>query len=297
MGSAPASVSRQRERAASSAGAGPATGGGGRVSAAEDDEQPLGLIDGIEYVKVRPTDMQEATAHVMQHLRRRGRKVSQLANQRLCVPPDGELSLNTPQQGKCYGCGVGLQISTPGTRVQTSVVRVTPFSFRNVAPLLNRSHTIPPCRSSHHTPRTDAPGYVKREKYEPKARHKQLDQLCCARCGALANGAMVNAVIGASTSPPHSSPADATTARTPPSRAAQLARAPAHRPGRCLPAGQGTEGRRPGLVTAEQLRAHLSGLRNEKALVVMVVDALDFQARVVCGGGLLRREKLPVSTP
>ena len=95
----------------------------------------------------------------------------------------------------------------------------------------------------------DAPGYVTREKYIPKAMHKHTAQLCCARCGALSNGAMVNAV-----------------------------------------AGQGTETRRgsEGLVTPEQLRAHLAALRQEKALVVMVLDALDFHGtflRRAQGGG------------
>jgi len=83
-----------------------------------------------------------------------------------------------------------------------------------------------------------APGYVTPERYAPKAAHRQLDQLLCGRCGGLAHGVLVNAVAGQG-----------------------LSRSAAPRPG---------------LVTPEQLRAHLAPLRERAALVVLLVDAADF---------------------
>ena len=37
-------------------------------------------------------------------------------------------------------------------------------------------------------------GWVEVERYELKARHRQLDQLLCRRCQELSNGAMIPAV-------------------------------------------------------------------------------------------------------
>jgi nitric-oxide synthase len=84
-----------------------------------------------------------------------------------------------------------------------------------------------------------APGYVSPERYAPKALHRQTDQLLCGRCSGLTHGVLANAVAGQ---------------------------------GR----NRGAAAARPGLVTPEQLRAHLAALRDRAALVVLLVDATDF---------------------
>jgi nitric-oxide synthase len=81
-----------------------------------------------------------------------------------------------------------------------------------------------------------APGYVSPERYAPKALHRQHDQLLCARCNGLANGKLVNAVQGQG------------------SRFPDMV----------------------SLVTPDELRAHLGQLRDRHALVVLLVDAVDF---------------------
>ena len=81
-----------------------------------------------------------------------------------------------------------------------------------------------------------APGYVDAAKHAEKAERRQLGLLLCSRCGALANGKLVNAVAGQGSA--------AATA--------------------------------PRLVAPEALRAHLPALRQRKVLVVLLVDALDF---------------------
>lgn len=86
-----------------------------------------------------------------------------------------------------------------------------------------------------------APGYVAAEKYAPKAAHRQLGQLLCARCGGLTHGRLVNAVAGQGSD-------------------------------------TGEAARRPGLVSPEQLRAHLAALRERNVLVILLVDATDFSA-------------------
>lgn len=85
-----------------------------------------------------------------------------------------------------------------------------------------------------------APGYVSHEKYAPKLLHRQLDQLLCARCAGLAHGQLVNAVAGQG------------------SDTGAAARA------------------KPGLVSPEQLRQHLTVLKDKHVLVVLLVDATDF---------------------
>jgi nitric-oxide synthase len=81
-----------------------------------------------------------------------------------------------------------------------------------------------------------APGFVDAAKHAEKAERRQLGLLLCSRCGALANGKLVNAVAGQGSA--------AATA--------------------------------PRLVAPEALRAHLPALRQRKVLVVLLVDALDF---------------------
>lgn len=81
-----------------------------------------------------------------------------------------------------------------------------------------------------------APGFVAAAKHAEKAAHRQLGQLLCSRCGALANGQLVNAVAGQGSAPPSATR----------------------------------------LVAPEALRAHLPALKTRKVLVVLLVDALDF---------------------
>ncbi|CAG9465946.1 unnamed protein product [Pedinophyceae sp. YPF-701] len=100
-----------------------------------------------------------------------------------------------------------------------------------------------------------APGYVEREKYETKRRHKQLDQILCTRCVALSQGSMVPAVKDFSTSGP---PGDMSFAETP------LATR-----GGSLDSGR--------TIAPEQLREELRHVRGAYALTVMVVDLLDAQ--------------------
>ncbi|KAI8474444.1 MAG: hypothetical protein J3K34DRAFT_518182 [Monoraphidium minutum] len=50
------------------------------------------------------------------------------------------------------------------------------------------------CGAPLQTQIASGPGYVRADKYEVKARHKQLNQVLCERCSGLCNGAMIPAV-------------------------------------------------------------------------------------------------------
>eukprot|EP00884_Botryococcus_braunii_P017452 jgi/Botrbrau1/4390/Bobra.105_2s0036.1 len=82
-----------------------------------------------------------------------------------------------------------------------------------------------------------APGFVDPEKYEVKRQHRQLDQLVCSRCQQLSHGAMVPGVEDMGV------PCDTPVARR--------------------------------LVSPAQLRQQLEGIKQQKALVILLVDLLD----------------------
>eukprot|EP00854_Cymbomonas_tetramitiformis_P013664 gene13664-16150_t len=82
----------------------------------------------------------------------------------------------------------------------------------------------------------DKAGYVVPEKFKLKRHHRQLGTVLCSRCDKLNNGAMLNAVAGQAGAPMNAK----------------------------------------GLVSPDELRDNLRPLRSKKALVVLVVDTLDF---------------------
>lgn len=82
-------------------------------------------------------------------------------------------------------------------------------------------------------------GFVERARYAEKRAHRQQGQVLCARCSGLAHGVLLNGVAGQ---------------------------------GRAT----GAAGRASWLATPDELRAHLTALRDRKVLVVLLVDALDF---------------------
>ncbi|CAI5506773.1 unnamed protein product [Closterium sp. Naga37s-1] len=94
------------------------------------------------------------------------------------------------------------------------------------------------CGAELQTRVEDAPGYIPPDRYEMKKRHKQLRSLVCTRCQQLSHGRMVAAVTG------HG--------------------------------GYRVTGPADMFVTAEALRQQLTYVRGEKALVVKLVDLVDF---------------------
>ncbi|GJP82281.1 hypothetical protein CLOP_g12516 [Closterium sp. NIES-67] len=94
------------------------------------------------------------------------------------------------------------------------------------------------CGAELQTRVEDAPGYIPPDRYEMKRRHKQLRSLACTRCQQLSHGRMVAAVTG------HG--------------------------------GYRVTGPADMFVTAEALRQQLTYVRGEKALVVKLVDLVDF---------------------
>jgi len=82
----------------------------------------------------------------------------------------------------------------------------------------------------------EQPGFLVPEKYMVKKQHRQLRTTLCLRCGDLSNGAMLNAIAGQA----HAAFND------------------------------------PSLISPDELREQLQPLQNQKALVIKVVDILDF---------------------
>lgn len=103
---------------------------------------------------------------------------------------------------------------------------------------------------------TLVPGYVEPEKFALKRRHRQLNQLLCARCQGLSNGEMIPGVadfqqlINRETSS-ETTPEEATRDR---------------------PSGFFSA---KALATPDQLRDQLRSVRNSRALVVLLIDLLD----------------------
>ena len=91
------------------------------------------------------------------------------------------------------------------------------------------------CGVKLQTVSSSAVGFVSEEEYALKKKNKQLNLLLCSRCSHLANGQMINAVVG-----------------------------------------QGGQKIESGLITPEELRETLRGIRAKKALVVKIVDLTDF---------------------
>ena len=104
-----------------------------------------------------------------------------------------------------------------------------------------------------------AAGFVKRETYETKRRHKQLGQVLCSRCHLLCNGKMVPGVEDVGT---------------------RLARTSSGE-------GMDDENQPSGdLVTPEELRGKLVAMRNRKSLVLHLVDLTYLQVRRIDFGEL-----------
>ncbi|KAK9841484.1 hypothetical protein WJX74_006630 [Apatococcus lobatus] len=108
----------------------------------------------------------------------------------------------------------------------------------------NPSGTCYGCGAGLHTEQPGSAGYINQEVYAVKKQHRQLQQVLCERCQALSHGGMVPGVLERSSrqqDPPggHS--------------AAQMRR----------------------LVSPEELKAQLAGVRDTKAVVVLLVDLLD----------------------
>lgn len=98
-------------------------------------------------------------------------------------------------------------------------------------------------------------GFVSPETYDTKKKHKQLNQLLCARCQALSNGAMVPGVADFSTDRALYNP-------------------------QSTPTGSTDHVLRQ-LATPEQLRRDLQEVRNSRALVVMLIDILDASGSIL----------------
>jgi nitric-oxide synthase len=113
------------------------------------------------------------------------------------------------------------------------------------------------CGTYVQTLHPDETGFVPPELYDTKKKHRQLNQLLCARCQALSNGAMVPGV------------ADFSTGRVPyPETPVQSARID-----HALPLKQ--------LATPAELRRELQCVRNSRALVVMLIDVLDASGSIL----------------
>ena len=108
------------------------------------------------------------------------------------------------------------------------------------------------CGASLQCSSEKAAGFVKRETYETKRRHKQLGQVLCSRCHLLCNGKMVPGVEDVGT---------------------RLAMDDENQP-----SGD--------LVTPEELRGKLVAMRNRKSLVLHLVDLTDLQVRRIAFGEL-----------
>ena len=105
---------------------------------------------------------------------------------------------------------------------------------------------------------TQTPGYVEPEKFALKRRHRQLNQLLCARCQALSNGEMIPGVADFQ-------------------QLVQIEKLNVAEGGQeenssfQLKTGFTAKS----LVTPEQLREQLRNVRTSRALVVLLVDLLD----------------------
>ena len=88
---------------------------------------------------------------------------------------------------------------------------------------------------------SDAAGYIDPERYAKKLAHHQLSEMLCARCEALAHGAMVNAVEGQGMT--------------------------------------GRDAR--GLVSQDELLASLKSLKDQAVLVLLLVDLTDLSGTSV----------------
>jgi nitric-oxide synthase, plant len=108
---------------------------------------------------------------------------------------------------------------------------------------------------------TQTPGYVEPEKFALKRRHRQLNQLLCARCQALSNGEMIPGV--ADFQQLAQIEKNNTTAGEDHQKNAPSS-----------PSGQ-TGFSAKSLATPEQLREQLRNVRSSRALVVLLVDLLD----------------------
>ncbi|CAH9111223.1 unnamed protein product [Cuscuta europaea] len=91
------------------------------------------------------------------------------------------------------------------------------------------------CGAPLQTSEIDVPGYVDKETYDLKKKHRQLRTVLCGRCHLLSHGHIITAVGGN---------------------------------------GGYSAGKQ--FVSAEELREKLSHLRHEKALIVKLVDVVDF---------------------
>ncbi|KAL4452721.1 hypothetical protein ABPG75_008383 [Micractinium tetrahymenae] len=139
-------------------------------------------------------------------------------------------------------------------------------------------------------------GFVERERYETKARRRQLGQLLCHRCQELSNGAMIPAVADFAQREEAAEAAPAAAAAQPGQRgraAPALAAAVAVQHAGVASALQqqaagGDMGarRQTGftdkvLLTPEELRQKLKVVQQQKALVVLLVDLLDASGSIM----------------
>lgn len=100
------------------------------------------------------------------------------------------------------------------------------------------------CGVALQTDDPESSGYVNREKFEEKARHRQLDHLLCVRCQDLSHGKMIPGVEDF----------------------AQLVE---------------PRGLQKRLATPQELREELQSVRSSRALIVLLVDLLDFSGSLL----------------
>ncbi|QDZ22803.1 nitric-oxide synthase [Chloropicon primus] len=109
------------------------------------------------------------------------------------------------------------------------------------------------CGAHLQTRSEKAAGYVKRETYEAKKKHRQLNQILCSRCHLLCNGKMVPGIEDWGT---------------------RLIRGGQEEAG---PSGSGGDFERESLLTPDELRRQLLGLKSKRSLVLHLVDLTDIQ--------------------
>jgi nitric-oxide synthase len=114
---------------------------------------------------------------------------------------------------------------------------------------------------------TQTPGYVEPEKFALKRRHRQLNQLLCARCQALSNGEMIPGVADFQqlVQIEKNDKINTTEGTTENKGEEDLSSSSSRQTGFSAKS----------LATPEQLRDQLRNVRSSRALVVLLVDLLD----------------------